>query len=659
MPPKGEFEVEYFGGPNNPAPCGGVNFSSPYTSIPPNDLAPGSVNTQNINGFLSSSPWVAHSPFDDSFFAANEFVIGTFNMSELQSSSGINNINSAPSSLIVTNIAVYFGPFGSGFVASQVPLENTDTVYTFSPGELNANFLIPGYSASFIQVNGNVFIAGLMFKGVYVYGASNSSQGTVGPFQKATGYVSGRWIAELAGRLVLGECYFPTGGGTGAGLLPTIAWSGVGVFGQAWDGNPAHDVWDPLNLNFFNGNIGGFNLLGDVPDQITGLATAGQSIIVVRNSGITQQDPNSTFSTSGIQPFNWYHMWASSQGVGGDVNTVAQYGQTVVFRSSDNVYSLSMSSGLSALAPKMIPKMVADQRMLDNRPGFLVDDTAAPPTGFENPSWNFSSIYEIDGQLHYLITLSAYLTNPSFTEQDYICYGYDLNMSDGSWHFWDFGQYFQVSSPGSGFLGFSCPLVQQQNRYLAITVAPPIRGITSIFSFLLFGAYMSYGTLSQDPSHISGRILQLVPYNYDFTSDWVTNYIVLLYLPLSLPSTTIVFRGETLSLGHKISTRRLRIQANNAPVPTVGTNYQQQAQVTFTGAGQNSVKQSPVINMQGNLDPTGLAIQTYYGDAVLSDEMVQPSLTSVFSSTTPWQTLCAFRIASASLIGIDATGTTQ
>lgn len=158
---------------------------------------------------------------------------------------------------------------------------------------------------------------------------------------------------------------------------------------------------------------------------------------------------------------------------------------------------------------------------------------------------------------------------------------------------------------------------------------------------------------------LTGQLLSLVPFDYDFNSDPITNYIALVYPPLAIPDPKIVFRGETLTLGHKISTRRLRLQADNAPLPTIVANAQQQAKVTMTGAGQNSVSQSPTLNMQGNAAPTGLAIQTYYGDAVLSDEMVQPSLESVFFPTTPWQTMCAFRIASASLIGIDATGTTQ
>lgn len=663
MPAKGEFEITYFGGPDNPAPCGGVNYSSPYTSIPPTDLAPGSVNTQNINGFLCSSPWLASSPFNLSAFAANEYVMGIFPYYDL-GGTGDSGTNTVVKVLIVTNVAVY-NAFGfNNTNVSQLAVVSPFVVHTWGAGEIVPNLSAPytqnpGQAVSFIQVNGIVYFTGLMLGGIFAWGAI-AGVGTGDAFQKCTGYVAARFIGELSGRLVVAECAFPGGGGTGTAPLPTIAWSGVGIFGQAWDLNPAHDVWDPLNQTFFNGNIGGFNLLGDVPDQITGMGTVGQSIIIVRQNGLTQQDPNSTFSNSGIQPYNWYHMWSSNQGVGGYPGTVAQFGQALTFRSSDNVYTLSMSSGLSAIGTKIIAKIIADQKTINNLPGVDQSVTAGPALtyDFRVPSWNFASIYNLDGQLHYVLTLSAYTTNPGApTQQNTTCLAYDLNMSDGSWHVWDFAQYYRQSSSGAGFMGFSCPITQAKVVFGDGSTSPTVN-LAAYPSFLLFGSYTSYGSLSGSTG-TTGIMSQLVPFDYDFNSNPITNFVSLLYAPVALPSSTIIFRGETLSLGHKISTRRMRLQSDNAPLPTVVANAQQQSQVTFTGAGQNSSAQSPVINMQGNLAPTGLAIQTYYGDAVLSDEMIQPSLASVFSSTAAWQTLCAFRIASASLIGLDATGTSQ
>jgi len=592
-------------------------------------------------------PWLAAS-----FASSGEYVIGTFPLPLIVGGPQV-GISGFTQTIVVTNLAVYVA-LTLNSLSSQIQLVSLNGVYAWGVNDINQYYLYPGQAVSFIAVNGIVYFTGLMLLGVYAIGAIGGGQYT---FQVATYYVAGRFIGELAGRLVVSECSFPGGGGTGTAVLPTVAWSGVGIFGQAWDGNPAHDVWNAVNLNYFNGNIGGFNLLGDVPDQITGMGTVGQSIIIVRQNGITQQDPNSTFSNSGIQPFNWYHMWASPQGVGGYVGTVAQFGQALTFRSDDNVYTLSLSGGLTAIGTKIIPKIMADQKMTENLPSI----TTVPAANFKpfwTNYWNFASIYNLDGQLHYLLTASGLTTNPSAipTSNNTFAYAYDLNMSDGSWHFWDFSQYYQQSGAGAGFLGFSCPLTLQSNGIIQVQHFPPTTGINVVAfpQFMLFGGFTSYIQISGE---LTGTLLQLVPYDYDFNSKPITNYLALLYAPLSVPSTSIFFRGETLSLGHKISTRRLRIQADNAPMPTLVANAQEQAIVKFYGA--NSYAQSPTLNMQGNLAPTGLAIQTYYGDAILSDEMIQPSLMSVFSATAPWQTLCAFRIASASLIGIDATGSTQ
>jgi hypothetical protein len=665
MPAKGEFEVQYFGGPDNPAPCGGVNYAAPYTAIPPNDLAPGSVNTQNINGFLCSSPWVAQPPYNLTL-ASGEFIMGVFEATSTAAllTTFVPAYSSAhfSSALVVTNIAVYLSQ-QSGFTyppATQLAKLNPTVVHTWTVGQVNQSLAYPGQAVTFIQSGGIVYFTGLMLAGVFAYGNLPSGGGNIPGFIQCTAYVCGRYIAELAGRLVIGECLFPGGGGTGGAPNPTVAWSGVGIFGQAWDGNPAHDVWNAANLNFFDGNIGGFNLLGDVPDQITGMGTVGQSIIIVRNNGLTQQDPNSTFSSSGIQPFNWYHMWSSTQGVGGFTGTTAQFGQVLAFLSSDNVYTLSMSGGLSAIGPKIISKIIMDRLAVASSPTVLSIETGGPSGAgqYYDGWWYFASIYMLDGQLHYLLTFSAVaVDNPvSPTEEITTCYAYDMNMTDGSWHVWDLSQYYQQSSAGSGFLGFSCPLVPQTPAFTPSRVGNSVNTISNL-RFFLFGAFTAYNTLTT--GLLDGALNNLVPFDYDFTLNPITNYVSLLYAPIAVPNATIVFRGETISLGHKISVRRIRLQTDNAPMPTVVTNAQQQAQITLTGAGHNSKATSPIINLQGNVAPTGLAIQTSYGSVVLSDEMVQPSLTSVFAPTVAWQTLSAFRIASASLIGIDATSTTQ
>ena len=78
-----------------------------------------------------------------------------------------------------------------------------------------------------------------------------------------------------------------------------MAWSGVG----AYVGSGGSDPWDPANLLG-----GGFNELSDIPDQISGMATVGTSAIVHGGNGVSQIDPNPGYSTSGIQPFIFYHL---------------------------------------------------------------------------------------------------------------------------------------------------------------------------------------------------------------------------------------------------------------------------------------------------------------------------------------------------------------
>lgn len=475
MAPKGEFEIEYFGGPNNPAPCGGVNYASPYTAIPPNDLAPGSVNTQNINGFLCSSPWVASYPIVTAI--PGEYILGICTVP----APGNDVLNAYDLAIVVTNIAVYLLPFGTSLIGGQLSPGSGNPLHVWAAGELNTNFLIPGEAVCFVTVNGITYFTGLMINGIWAY----PFPGVGSSVSPVTNYVCGRFISELAGRMVVSQCSFPGGGGTGLYPQPTVAWSGVGVYGQMWDGNPLHDVWNPLNLTFFSGNIGGFNLLGDVPDQITGMGMVGQSIIIVRQNGLTQQDPNSTYSNSGIQPYNWYHMWSSNNGVGGWVGTVAQYGQILAFRSSDNVYTLSMTSGLTPIGNKIIPKIIADAQLAENSPGLF-------GTQFSyNSFWNFASIYDLDGQLHYLLTFSTLLAtgSPNFLTPFSICYGYDLNLSDGSWHFWDFGKYFKQDGTNPPLLGFSCPLIAM-NLFFRVPNGP---GEATSPRLFFFGAFTGYG----------------------------------------------------------------------------------------------------------------------------------------------------------------------
>jgi len=620
--PKGDFEVHYGG------PWAGLDFSKPYTNIEPNSLAPGSVNTQTINGFLCSSPWIASSPYSTAF-AANEFVVGIF------AGKSLTQFVADDRALIVTNIAVYEAQLAGRTETTSpfVPIPLT-LIHTWGAGEFsNAAFSI-GECCSFIEVNGTTFIAGIFLNGIFSWSGS--------AFLQATAYVSCRYIAESGGRLIAAECRFPGGGGTGVNVLPTIAWSAVGAFTQ----------WDPL-VN----PQAGFNLLSDVPDQITGLASIGRSALIFRTEGLSQMDPNAGSSSSGLQPFVFYHLWASSQGVGAFQGSVAQYGQSCFFRSDDNVYMISISGGLQSLGDKIIPLIAGDFRRVGS---LLTENWASQPnTG----SWYFASIVHISGELHYFLTFTAALV--SEVPGDVECRVYDLNIRDGSWHLWDINNYLAIDGSFPATIGFSCPIVQTKDSGGIVLVnGVPQTLAYVLFENILFGGYTTYGTPTVFGP--AGVLNQLVPFDYDISSSLITAYNSPIYPPLYVPQTTVRFRGEVVSPGHKQTMRRLRIQADNAPLPTVQAGAQQQAQVSMAGPTidpQSNVgvtSKSPLLPMAGNKPATGLPIVTYYSDGVLTDEMVQASISSpVLDSANPWKSLAMFRIANVDIIGVDPRGTTQ
>jgi hypothetical protein len=489
-------------------------------------------------------------------------------------------------------------------------------------------------------------------------------------FAQATSYVSAAYIIELAGRLLVAQCRFPGGGGTGTGVLPTVAWSGEGLYA----GSGANDPWNPANSATLNGNIGGYNLLSDVPDTISGLAGMGRSAIIFRLNGLSQSDPNPGNSNSGIQPFNFYHLWTSPQGVGAYPGTVAQYGYTAFFLSGDNAYSMNMSAGPQPIGPKIIPKILADLKKTNFIP--VVNNPAGQTV---NSAWMFGSVVNMAGQLHYLISLSAYALDPttSLAAQSFTAIVYDFNVSEAAWHIWDMSQYLNSNGIGQEVIAFTTPIV---NVVVAvqgtlITSAPATIPSMVTVPFLAFGGVNSFGTIGS--YSVTGLSWQFVPFDYDFNSNPYTSFISPSYYPpISLPQSTLVFRGEVIGIGKRNVQRRLLVQADNAPTPGItlplppAAPHQQQATVTFQGSFANSSVSSPlnwsqgsnptVPYMQGNYAPLGLPIQTYYADLLLTDEMIQASIAATITQPVePWTSLPMFRISTVMLLLNSPKGSIQ
>jgi hypothetical protein len=636
MPPKGEYEVIY-------VPSKGLDFSRPYNTIDKEYLAPGSVNTQAINGFLCSSPWVGTSPFSTTF-AAGEIVLGQFVINNTVAVTG----ESIPQSLIliVTNIAVYIGDFSTVLLANPTAQPQLQTVHTWAGGEVNNTFMSAGNTVAFLEVQTgppsvitSVYFTGLMFNGVFHVVAN-------GTFSTATTYVCGRYIAELGGRIVLAQTRFPTGGGPfGNVVSATVAWSGVGSF----DGSGVTDPWNPANFATLNGNVGGFNLLSDTPDQLTGIATMGRSGMLARTHGFTSMDPG----PSGIDPWLFYHLWSSPQGAGAYNETFQQYGQLVMFLADDNVYIMSLSGGLQNVGDKIISKIKADLRQAGFKGIFGANPISG--AGEQSTAWYLASFAVIGGQLHYLLSFNAYVGNLPTSIKPYTatCLVYDYNVVEGAWHIWDLSQYYKQSVLGSGFLFFSSPILDAsevigrqanfggQTDPLAVTL-----------QFLLFGAITSPRT-TVPLVNANGQMFQFVALDYDVNTNPFTAYWANLYTPLSMPATTVKFRGENVGLGHTVAQRRLRIQSMNAPFPTTVASYQGQVNVTFQGSQQGSQTTPIPVNLG-----VPAVIENDYGDVRLADQMVQATINVVITGGTPWRNLPLLRLATVSLIGMDPRGTT-
>ena len=79
----------------------------------------------------------------------------------------------------------------------------------------------------------------------------------------------------------------------------------------------------------------------DVPDTITGMLFLGRVSFIFRQNGITEVSPTG----QGGAPFDFNHLWASENGIGNVyAASIAQYGDTGVFVSTDNIYMISPSS---------------------------------------------------------------------------------------------------------------------------------------------------------------------------------------------------------------------------------------------------------------------------------------------------------------------------
>lgn len=140
-------------------------------------------------------------------------------------------------------------------------------------------------------------------------------------------------VGTTAGAFFLGELNFHLlmlntiegKNGVGARYPQRVRWSPSG-FPNVWDNNV---------------NIGaGFNDEIDVPEEITGFLTIGRVGFIFRTNGITEL----TSISSGTNPWDFNHLWASNNGIGNVFPfSIAGYGPIGAFVADDDIYNLNVN----------------------------------------------------------------------------------------------------------------------------------------------------------------------------------------------------------------------------------------------------------------------------------------------------------------------------
>lgn len=216
--------------------------------------------------------------------------------------------------------------YSYGFIAISTSTQLI--VYEFANGFVapsTNNISISANQAStltFYIVQGIVYITGLGFGAIYAYTPIVGGGSTL---TQLTNYVGGAYLGELNGRLIV-LCADQIVSGVYTYQPGYIYWSAaIGAYG----------TWNPLVGGLVTG--AGFSQLPDVADEIAGFFAVGPTGYIIRKQGISEMTP----LNSGIEPFDFNHMWASRKGIGSTyINTIAQYGSLGGFLSDTGLYTM-------------------------------------------------------------------------------------------------------------------------------------------------------------------------------------------------------------------------------------------------------------------------------------------------------------------------------
>lgn len=304
-----------------------LEWSAPMSGLDTTALAPyvqGLVDLENFliqNQSYIASTWAPVSFGDVGLSWTTQTLIGFGELGFPIAISGATNVEDQFFYVVLDS---------SGNIAARV----SDNIETATGGDLPGSPLatlgspIQG-TLSWKTINNTTYISAPGMSQIFQIGPDGSGNLT---FSLLTSYLGCKFLGEFNGRLIaLNVSQWTTSGGVSfAQNFPyQFAWSAAGQ---------QYGIWNPLDMSS-NATGAGFNNLPDVEDEITGALFIGPTIYCIRRAGITEV----TALNSGIQPFNFDHMWASHKGVGTVFpETIAQYGPKGAFVAKDDIYSLGL-----------------------------------------------------------------------------------------------------------------------------------------------------------------------------------------------------------------------------------------------------------------------------------------------------------------------------
>lgn len=189
---------------------------------------------------------------------------------------------------------------------------------------------------------------------------------------------------------------------------------------------PDFVAWSAPNaFGFFDPNYslapGGNEQISEARGLVTSVNVVESVGFIGHNGGITEMTPN---TSNALTPFSFYPLWSAEEGVLVRYGSMAQYGSTLAFLSTDTAYTMT-PNGLTEVGTPI---------------GNLLQNSSTWNNGNFPLQGLYGSIVLIEGQKHYLIAESSDNVGPFplSTNQNRVTNVFDFNMAENNWHTWSY-----------------------------------------------------------------------------------------------------------------------------------------------------------------------------------------------------------------------------